>query len=71
MGSQEIKVVHFPTVGLSSLQGWGQNPSIAGWNEGSEFKSVSQTLQKVLESGSSPVPSETMEETGLEMWRDS
>lgn len=67
VGNQEIKTALFPNCGFLFSGGLGLVSSIAGWNEGSEFKFSSQTLQRILEFGSSPASSGRGEETGSEM----
>lgn len=63
MGNREIKAVYFPTVALSSLGVWGSCPSIAGWNEGSEFQVFFPNSAEVSTVVNSPAPSGTREET--------
>lgn len=67
IGNQEIKTALSPNRGSLFSGGLGLVSSIAGWNEGSEFKFSSQTVQRILEFGSSPASSGRGEETGSEM----
>lgn len=67
VGNQEIKTALFPNCGSLFSGGLGLVSSIARWNEGSEFKFSSQTLQRILEFGSSPTPSRRGEATRSEV----
>lgn len=67
VGNQEIKTALSPNCGSLFSGGLGLVSSIAGWNEGSEFKFSSQTVQRILEFGSSPAPSGRGKDTGSEM----